>query len=55
LKNALTARGNAPEWLVEPKEGHGFFDEGARERIYGRLVKFLQDNTRQGTSASVSH
>ena len=52
LRDALTARGNAPEWLVESKEGHGFFDDGARERMYGRLVKFLQENTRPGTSAS---
>jgi len=52
LRDALTARGNAPEWLVESKEGHGFFDDSARERMYGRLVKFLQENTRPGTSAS---
>jgi dipeptidyl aminopeptidase/acylaminoacyl peptidase len=45
LGDALAARGWPPEWLVEPKEGHGFYDEAARERMYGRLVKFLKDNT----------
>ena len=42
LRDALTARGRPPEWLVEPKEGHGFYDEAARERMYGRLLEFLK-------------
>lgn len=45
LRDALTAQGRAPQWLVEPKEGHGFYDEGARERMYERLVRFLKENT----------
>jgi len=45
LRDALAARGKPPEWLVEPKEGHGFFDESARERMYGRLVKFFKEST----------
>jgi len=46
LRDALTARGRPPEWLVESKEGHGFFDEGARERMYARMIRFLKENTR---------
>jgi dipeptidyl aminopeptidase/acylaminoacyl peptidase len=45
LRDALTARGRPPEWLVESKEGHGFFDEGARERMYARMIRFLKENT----------
>ncbi len=45
LKQALEERGRAPEWLEEPKEGHGFYDEAARERMYSRLVRFLRENT----------
>jgi dipeptidyl aminopeptidase/acylaminoacyl peptidase len=45
LRDALTARGRPPEWLVESKEGHGFFDQGARERMYARMIRFLKENT----------
>lgn len=46
LRKALIAQGRSPEWYVEPKEGHGFYDEGARERMYTRLLAFLEENTR---------
>jgi dipeptidyl aminopeptidase/acylaminoacyl peptidase len=45
LKKALEESGATPEWLVERKEGHGFYDEDARERMYTRLVQFLHENT----------
>ena len=45
LRKALLAQGHPPEWLVEPREGHGFFGQGARERLYTRLVEFLRKNT----------
>jgi dipeptidyl aminopeptidase/acylaminoacyl peptidase len=45
LKKALEESGAKPEWLVERKEGHGFYDEDARERMYMRLVQFLHENT----------
>jgi dipeptidyl aminopeptidase/acylaminoacyl peptidase len=50
LRDALAARGRPPEWLVESKEGHGFFDEDARERMYARLLKFFKDNTTRATA-----
>lgn len=45
LKEALTALGRPPGWLVERTEGHGFFDEAARLRLYTRLVDFLEAHT----------
>jgi dienelactone hydrolase len=45
LRKALTRLGRPPEWLEEPSEGHGFYDEGARERLYTRLVAFLKAHT----------
>ncbi len=45
MRDALTAVGRPPEWLVEPHEAHGFYDEGARERMYTRLIAFLKANT----------
>jgi dipeptidyl aminopeptidase/acylaminoacyl peptidase len=45
LRDALTKLGRPPEWLEQPHEGHGFYDEGARLRMYERLVAFLKANT----------
>ena len=46
MRKALVAQGRPPEWLVEPNEGHGFYDEEARARLYTRLLAFLRANTR---------
>jgi dipeptidyl aminopeptidase/acylaminoacyl peptidase len=46
MKEALEKVGRPPSWLVEQKEGHGFYDEGARERMYTQLVAFLHENTK---------
>ncbi|HEX9051171.1 MAG TPA: S9 family peptidase [Anaeromyxobacter sp.] len=45
MRKALTEAGRPPEWLVEPREGHGFYDEGARERMWTRVVAFLKEST----------
>jgi len=45
LKAALSEVGHPPEWLVESGEGHGFYDEAKRERMYTRLIAFLKENT----------
>jgi dienelactone hydrolase len=52
LRNALVATGRPPQWLVESKEGHGFFDEDARERMYARLLDFFKENTASTSSAA---
>jgi dipeptidyl aminopeptidase/acylaminoacyl peptidase len=44
LSKALEETGS-PEWLEEGDEGHGFCDEGARARMYTRLVAFLREHT----------
>jgi dipeptidyl aminopeptidase/acylaminoacyl peptidase len=46
MKEALEKAGAKPAWLVESKEGHGFYDEAARERMYTQLVAFLHENTK---------
>jgi dipeptidyl aminopeptidase/acylaminoacyl peptidase len=45
MRDALLARGMPAEWLVEPREGHGFYDEGARVRMYAALLRFLEEST----------
>jgi dipeptidyl aminopeptidase/acylaminoacyl peptidase len=54
LRQALAEKGNPPEWLLEPGEGHGFYDEGARERMYARLVAFLRENSAPGAPGKAS-
>jgi len=46
LRKALEAKGKAVRWLVEPKEGHGFYAEEARKRMYEQVLAFLRDNTK---------
>lgn len=45
LRDALEEAGRQPEWIVESSEGHGFFDEAARLRLYEKVVAFLRRNT----------
>jgi acylaminoacyl-peptidase len=41
LRDALTKVGRPPEWLVQSKEAHGFYDEANRERMYAQLLSFI--------------
>ncbi len=41
LRDALKKVGRPPEWLVERKEAHGFGNEENRERMYARLLSFI--------------
>jgi dipeptidyl aminopeptidase/acylaminoacyl peptidase len=50
MRSALAAAGNEPEWLVEPIEGHGFYDDGARERMLARVLSFLRESTGTATA-----
>ena len=52
LRKALQDRGIEPEWLVEGREGHGFYDEDARERMYVKMLQFLRDNTAPATASA---
>jgi hypothetical protein len=40
---------------VSPREGHGFYDEAARERPYGRLVEFLRERARLEEAPPAAH
>src|SRR5690606_7867509 len=41
MKSALEAAGNAPEWMVVPREGHGFHDDANNAAFYRRLEAFM--------------
>ena len=41
MRAALKRAGNEPEWLYEPDEGHGFFGEKNRIRVYEKILGFL--------------
>jgi dipeptidyl aminopeptidase/acylaminoacyl peptidase len=41
MRDALTKAGNAPEWLLAPNEGHGFYDTANRTAFYEKLEAFL--------------
>jgi dipeptidyl aminopeptidase/acylaminoacyl peptidase len=41
MREALTKAGNAPEWLLAPNEGHGFYDTANRTAFYEKLEAFL--------------
>ncbi|HET8539390.1 MAG TPA: alpha/beta fold hydrolase [Anaeromyxobacter sp.] len=45
MRKALVEAGRPPGWLVEPREGHGFYDETARERMWTRVLAFLAEST----------
>lgn len=44
MRDALTKAGNAPEWLLAPNEGHGFYDTANRTAFYEKLEAFLARN-----------
>lgn len=50
LRDALTELGRPPVWIEERTEGHGFFDEGARLRLYEKVVAFLKQHTAPQTA-----
>jgi dipeptidyl aminopeptidase/acylaminoacyl peptidase len=54
LRDALAAEGRPPAWLVEPREGHGFYDEGARERMWARVIAFLKESTPAPAAAAAA-
>jgi len=44
LRDALAKVGRPPEWLVEKKEAHGFYNEANQERMYARLLTFINQS-----------
>lgn len=47
MRDALTKAGNAPEWLLAPNEGHGFYDTANRTAFYQKMEAFLAKNIGQ--------
>ena len=41
LRKALVAAGNPPEWLMVPREGHGFVRRPNRIAYYEKMIAFL--------------
>jgi len=41
MRSALKKSGNDPVWLVEKREGHGFFNEDNRLHMYEQVIEFL--------------
>ncbi|GAB3443205.1 S9 family peptidase [Massilia solisilvae] len=41
MRDALAKAGNAPEWLLAPAEGHGFYDTANLTAFYQKLEAFL--------------
>lgn len=48
MRRALKDAGNDPEWLVEPREGHGFYNMESRVRMYTQLLAFLDRHIGNG-------
>lgn len=42
MRDALTAAGNAPEWMYVDYEGHGFYDTENATAVYEKLEDFLK-------------
>lgn len=49
MREALTKAGNPPEWLFEAREGHGFFNQPNKLRLYTSLLAFLDRNIGAGS------
>jgi dipeptidyl aminopeptidase/acylaminoacyl peptidase len=49
LRNAMLKRGKEVEWLYQPTEGHGFYNEKNVTEMYEKVLAFLDRNI--GTAA----
>lgn len=50
MKDALDKAGNPPQWMVVPKEGHGFYNEQNNIAFYRRLESFLAEHIGPGAA-----
>ncbi|MCG8434870.1 MAG: prolyl oligopeptidase family serine peptidase, partial [Gammaproteobacteria bacterium] len=53
LTDALEENDVSLQTLVEPREGHGFYDVDNRVRFYSEVLKFIATHTRHETSAAL--
>ena len=47
LKKALDAAGKKYQWFVLPNEGHGYYDESNRLKVYTKVLEFLDNEIGQ--------
>lgn len=52
LRDALADLGRPPIWIEEGSEGHGFFDEGTRLRLYEQVAAFLRQHAAPRSAAA---
>ena len=48
LRKGLKKLGKPYEWLVKPREGHGFYDPDNREELFERMLGFLEQHIGAG-------
>jgi len=46
MRKALKKSGNAPEWHVEKREGHGIAGEDNRVVVYEKMLSFFKEHTK---------
>jgi len=51
LHDALDRAHVAHEWIYERTEGHGFYDEGHRAELLGKIAAFLDASIGPNASA----
>jgi acylaminoacyl-peptidase len=54
LRDALKKMNKPYEWLVKPKEGHGFYKPENRLELYRRMLAFLEQHIAAGESTVAS-
>jgi dipeptidyl aminopeptidase/acylaminoacyl peptidase len=54
MRAALVKAGNAPEWLTESLEGHGFGEERNRAEAYEKMLAFFAKHLGQGVATSAA-
>lgn len=52
MRAALRAAGNEPEWLLERREGHGFYQMDRRINLQERLLAFFERHIGRGDSTA---
>lgn len=54
MRAALRKAGNDPVWLVERREGHGFYNMDNRVKLYTQLLAFLDEHIGAAGKAGVA-
>lgn len=52
MRKALREAGNDPEWLIERREGHGFYNMDNRVKMYTQLLTFFDKHIGKPTAAT---